>query len=912
MPFQMPRCVCAIQALAILFLLLEIPAIQAVPDERKISEAIAQLGSDTLKVREDATRFLWEAGRAAGPALREAMKSPDAEVAWRARQVLEQLECGIRPDTPEDIQKLARKYRTGDRAAKEAVAAELAGMKGSGYAVLLAILALEKDDDLRRELVNRYIDQLFGTVSEHMLAGDDERAEAMIELALDFSHDQALDYYPVFFLTHGSLDGKIHQFQVEMEKSPSTCTARALAYLQRMGGDSKGALQMAEKSDDAALVRSILFELGDWKRLAEMQAKAAVGPDEIAKRKLTGNFQGMFGNNREDLENAIHVEQLGFLAAYQRLAGNAEDASKTLAQIQKSNGKGALIQLAARGLFLNERPTEAMALLIQNKQYAQAFDMMSVQMRYREAIGVLEKARNEMVGDELFAMELRAARMWCVLGEKEKAAAILAKLGADEKNKASFEKTLYILSLESESGLREQAVNRFIAAFPVFNDEQGAKALLGEMVFRRGLQADHPWRTSHSRTPAPDAAYWWNLFRKKYRSEDPRVTMKRVMDLMNQLVAGRELEALVAEAETAAVGLTAVQQAEWFNGIAEIFLATGNEEAALAYFKKSDKVLPISATSTEVADILAKQKKWKDAVEWYAHAGQEQHHTPSTVWLRGWALEQDGQKEEGQRLMNLAHQISFDPSVRHGLADTMVARGFPDVAFREYEVITRMGQLTESWSIGFAMEQLTNAAIRKKDFAAATHLYQRRLLNFLHADAYVSNELGLIAPNFLHSLMGREHLAKGRLDEAIQEARKCLDFMPGDTETINAIVPALEKAGRKKDADEMFSGVFDLYDKLCVEYPKSAMLHNNVAWMASRCHRVLDQALAHAQKAVELEPDNAAYLDTLAEVRFQRGEKDAAVDLMKRCIKIDAKNEYFQKQLKRFEAGDLAVPNPQE
>ena len=99
---------------------------------------------------------------------------------------------------------------------------------------------------------------------------------------------------------------------------------------------------------------------------------------------------------------------------------------------------------------------------------------------------------------------------------------------------------------------------------------------------------------------------------------------------------------------------------------------------------------------------------------------------------------------------------------------------------------------------------------------------------------------------------------------------------------------------------------------MCKEYPKSGWSHNNTAWLAVRCRRDLDAALEHARKGVELEPDNAGHLDTLAEVYFQRGDKDKAVELMKKCIDMQPRYEYFRRQLKRMQAGDRDTDVPPE
>ena len=68
----------------------------------------------------------------------------------------------------------------------------------------------------------------------------------------------------------------------------------------------------------------------------------------------------------------------------------------------------------------------------------------------------------------------------------------------------------------------------------------------------------------------------------------------------------------------------------------------------------------------------------------------------------------------------------------------------------------------------------------------------------------------------------------------------------------------------------------------------------------------------HALKAVALAPDSAGDFDTLAEVCFQRGDKDKAVAAEKKAIDLDSKKAYFRKQLKRIEAGDPSAERPAE
>ena len=54
--------------------------VPAAATEQEIAQAIRQLGDNEFAVREQASQFLWKAGKAAEPALKEALKSTDPEI----------------------------------------------------------------------------------------------------------------------------------------------------------------------------------------------------------------------------------------------------------------------------------------------------------------------------------------------------------------------------------------------------------------------------------------------------------------------------------------------------------------------------------------------------------------------------------------------------------------------------------------------------------------------------------------------------------------------------------------------------------------------------------------------------------------------------------------------------------------
>ena len=91
----------------------------------------------------------------------------------------------------------------------------------------------------------------------------------------------------------------------------------------------------------------------------------------------------------------------------------------------------------------------------------------------------------------------------------------------------------------------------------------------------------------------------------------------------------------------------------------------------------------------------------------------------------------------------------------------------------------------------------------------------------------------------------------------------------------------------------------DALSQLAVHDPDP---HNRLAWMLSNTDGDPAQALISAEKALELAPDSAAVLDTMAHVRFMRGEYAVAVDFQRRAVGFEPWSLLLRETLERFEA----------
>jgi tetratricopeptide (TPR) repeat protein len=183
-------------------------------------------------------------------------------------------------------------------------------------------------------------------------------------------------------------------------------------------------------------------------------------------------------------------------------------------------------------------------------------------------------------------------------------------------------------------------------------------------------------------------------------------------------------------------------------------------------------------------------------------------------------------------------------------------------------------------------------------------------VSFGNAGSFTDMGAYVRLPGYAHHNDARAHVAAGRLDQAVAEGRRAWHYLPEQTELVIDLVRALEKAGRTADADRLFDERLALMQRLCVQTPRSAGRHNGMAWVAARCGRRLDLALRHAKAAVELAPTAAGYFDTLAEVRFQRGEREEALKANEQAIRLAPKDAYFAAQRKRIVAGDVKADVP--
>jgi len=186
------------------------------------------------------------------------------------------------------------------------------------------------------------------------------------------------------------------------------------------------------------------------------------------------------------------------------------------------------------------------------------------------------------------------------------------------------------------------------------------------------------------------------------------------------------------------------------------------------------------------------------------------------------------------------------------------------------------GELDQArWVLRNGMsDDLDEAATWRLDVALAQVLYQLRELqtgqdHLTRARQFEDNEsLRLLQAYYLRQSGQWQALADQlAVDSALENS--------GEAQLLRG--EALQRLARFEDAVIHYERAIDLADSL-------HLAHNNLAWaLATNLDRA-PEALAHAERALELAPDEAEYHDTYVEVLQRLGRDDDARAHLKTCL----------------------------
>lgn len=875
------------------------PAAEPVsPDE--VAAAVARLGDSRFAVREEADAFLWRAGAQARDALEAATTHADPEVVRGAEDILWRLRYGIEPDTSPDVVGLMYQYRDGTPETRRDVLEQLIDRGAVDDAVAL----LEGEPRaVQQDLTREFLDGLPGQAADAIIQGRLDRAERLLAFAAGCdAHVAHQRDYAAVLLGRGSLEAEIDALKAAGAAHPGAKAGPLLARLLVVAGRFAAARPIVEATTDERLKAEFFHRCADWRSLAT--------------RNLIPGDEG--------------VERLGFAAAINRLAGRGAECDAAVAQlVVLADEKPETRWMCVEALLITARWQEAIEFLF-TFDHASAFELMCLRMQPHEAfarIGVTDPrtgtaawfraraAAAETTPKEArqhFSLGLASARALFRLGDRAEAERVLeaaAESATDEEGWQLYEvfETAHVL------GLHERAERH---ALDLLARGKTSSSIFDKLFPGTSVVAD----------------LWWACFRRWHPGEDCRATLQRLRAF---LAPGRapdagepSLASVCERAEHESVNLAAVNRLGLLRVLGETCVLKGDSPLGIAYFEKEaavgrecdaggDRTLEEHAGRDEqgalvrIADIHARERRWPQAAAAYGRAWAVNRRRAYPLYMRGYALLQAGDAEQGRERMERATLLPLGSTdKRRELAEGLEAIGLEEAANEEWEKILQLGNYGSSWEGGAAWA--VRAAAQKignersgTDPSYAAALFQRMLMYLLKSNSsYLDASHYVDVVHVIHRVRARGLMAGGQGAAAAWDIAEACAAQPGDAEFVEEVTKHLDAAGRAAEAEQVFAACFALYDRVCREFPEAAMYHNGLAWLAARCGRRLDDARRHAEAAVRLDPERAEYLDTLAEVHFQRGDRPQAIAIEKRAVEREPNNPEFRARLKRFERGD--------
>jgi tetratricopeptide (TPR) repeat protein len=844
-----------------------------------IEAAIKGLGNDDFDIRQQASEFLWRTGKPAQAELEVAAKDPDAEVRLRAMLLLRKIRLGITPETPVEIQQLIAAYYDGDRNTRQRVINDLR-QRGS-FPTIFALLQIETDATTRQLFFTTLQSDVHRLAPQMIAANDWTVLEQWLELGKGTDPGRA--QLVAYWLLRDRLPQELEKAQQELAKSPTDpAIASLVAMLLRAQGQHEQALAVASAATftTPALLQGLSREQGDWARLLKLH-ETKVANVRLESHRLA--LRGMAFRLAQDVGSAN--------TAFEQLTAHAASDD---------------VWYAGKALLLNDRPGEAIKLMSPGLQ-PMAFDLL-VQRQEHVAALALAGVTNETVFDQEWLSKLtgqQSVRTSKTIDRFTYAAAIAAELRVLGKQQ-QYDKLHAFLMQAAEADDQRGAY-----WYPLAKLERGAgrqRELLNR--YSRAVDRNHDYIFTQlfPKRLQPIALTWWQVLGLEARPLPPAVRLNAVAVALLPKTFKSDAEEIwpaarkIAEARAAMPETDSALRARIHVALAEAWQARGDREEADKQYQAAVSANPVSAEA--YGDALLTEQRWVDAAAQFERLVTANPGHTLGWYLRGLALRRAGQAEEADKLQRTANLMALSSASRYTLALALNDRNLKDEAREQWQLLQRTG-FPEDQYVTIANQYLGNLVAEKSPQAAADHWEQTRFhllrpgINLLEQAGYL--DIGTA----IHRLRARHLLASGDKAAAIAELRLCQKLLPANIKLIEEFVPLLTKAGEAKAADELFENSFQIYAKGAKQFPQSAMLNNQAAWIAAISVRRLDEALAFAKDAVRLAPENPSYADTLAEVHFARGYREQALEWSAKALALDPDSKFHAERLEKFRTREL-------
>ncbi len=810
-----------------------------------VQDLVTRLSSDSFREREDATRALWEQGEAALKALREASVSDDPERAKRAAGLLEKVELRITPETPPEIFEQIKRYRTAPQNLKANHINELRRMKA--YFQLLKLYSMEKRPEIRSEMAASIRGIAMMGAREALAKDDFATAESLLRM----SAKEPNDLIALAWVYRSR--GKIGEGIEDPPAPEDVATEDWKITLLRVKGDLDGAVRLAEESRRTRLLAGLKVLQGDptlWIRQNGNGERGAHALDAY----LAVALKRWEGKKVNEADFAPLLEILN--------ARDSDDQAQAVASL------AALGRMAeAEKHQAKESPELGFAHYLSQERIGEALETIGLDPEKPDY--------NAWAAD-------RFAKM---MNEEE-----------DGGDGSPLMELLMIAGFLETRGLSKELDEAYSAPLAKYAKEhpEGFSDFLGSL-FESVSGAPRFAAASGAIWAGDDENRWGELYSTAFGEEpevsewlawvaeiEPGISRPETLRVMMALFGvGSDPENLYGKwldkAWKTIEKSPEEDKQDHLERIRTLAVARQDVAAALKARDALDEESRASAMWPSIDKYFSAASRWKDAVGILEDNGARVNGSPDFHAYLAVTLRRAGFGKRAAEHDALAEKFSlgYSPSCSR-IGDLYVYGGDAERAALWYR------------------RAALHADVSDSDFVAVLDTYARSMFEDGRWDIAASCYEALVQAYASEQFSGGSlsGYSKARLNA---DLAKALAVLPDDRERAIALLegihrnfatdgiladdffPMLRKAGLNKELEKWFGESWAKISAVIGRFPECDNTRNTAAWLASRAGMKLPEAEKHLQAAIAKNPGQAAYLDTMAEVRFAMGDRAGAV-----------------------------------
>lgn len=863
------------------------------PDEKLLQarKLVLQLGDESYRVREEATKGLWGLGEIGIVAIREGMETDDPEVAHRSRILLQRILTGITPDTPRKVVDLVQRYFRSGVGGKKAVFQAL--LDAEAFVQMLRIYRFEEDEKSRQSCAELVEKAVLPLTLKELVEGNVSQAEAMLRLAP--VSDQNSRRLACLLRVQDKLDREMevvapaiaYRDDGKVTEATRDFANRQLALLRSKGRYTE-ARQLAEKMDRSDIVAVMaLFEGNPAPYLQWYMDRPKESPIVRAHAEIVLN----------------------------RWQLNHEEADRLMRQMaEEAAGGGDERREAMLSLLLNGNLKAGLPPLFQSNKDA-AFTYYETVEQPTKAVQVLGYVGTAEEKAQWLEKRYQAMRDDWADSEKERyqvltIASFLHTRGESAEGLGIMEQISAIASGEGHTNWLE-----FIGRL---NDLGGSLYELAFFIATKKLTPDSKERddlriVSHLFGEGDSAPRLWHLLESLEKDKAKRIILLGALYGFVHL-EDEKLRAFLEELEK-----KAGEQEARVQTLADLLEAAEARDDAKASLKLLEELVKLDADEKwgkKLAAYYGYVSDWEKAAVSLRSILEKEPTNLRYLAVYGGVLVRADRTEESARPLETVEIFSLDEPIRLLRLAIDVERSG---AIREAEGFWRKLIMTggpSDWYWQTAASYFAKHARHNKQWRVAAAFAEVDAMQYLKGRSTTINPVGFIRKRFIADLYRALALhQEGNTEEAMKLFRSSFEILNGDGILADDYFPLLREAGLIEEHDRNFKIVYQRFQESIDSYPRAHNTYNSAAWMASRACRELPDAHEKIRKALSMRPRQAAYLDTMAEVWFAKRNREEAVAWSRKAVQesfhggssSDA-GVGLREQYDRFFSGEFPVP----